>query len=141
MTEEFPQLQADVDALLNSFDTRYESKGYYLTDSGKQEIAKDMNTVHDGIAKITEKYLALKGTGVNRDKLLQAIENAKPLLSEKDLYTVESFTAFEAAYQEAEKALKDANSTQEDLDKAANALINAQTVSYTQDVYKRQMYM
>ena len=58
--------------------------------------------------------------------MLQAIENAKPLLSEKDLYTVESFTAFEAAYQEAEKALKDANSTQEDLDKAADALVNTQ---------------
>lgn len=65
MLKEFPQLQADVNALLSTLKTTYPSSGYYLTDDGKAAVAADMTAVHDGIDAITVKYMELKGIEIS----------------------------------------------------------------------------
>lgn len=48
---------AEVDALLETVKPNYDSGSYYLTDSGKQALAADMNTIKAQIAELTDKYL------------------------------------------------------------------------------------
>ncbi len=125
MQKEYPQLKEDVDQLLKNVQTRYEQSGYYLTENGKKVIAKDMNTVHDGIDAITDKYLALRekdNIAKARQDLADLLESSKSNLDKADEFTKESFNAFKEAYENAEKLLKDDKVTLSELRNAITAL-------------------
>lgn len=125
MQKEYPQLKEDVDQLLKNVQTRYEQSGYYLTENGKKVIAKDMNTVHDGIDAITDKYLALRekdNIAKARQDLADLLESSKSNLDKADEFTKESFDAFKEVYENAEKLLKDDKATLSELRNAITAL-------------------
>lgn len=122
MVEEYPELQNDVDVLLDNLKTTYQTSGYYLTDSGKKEIAKDMTNVHNGIEVITNKYLQLKGTAVDRSELESLLEKAKKIFDDEKLYTKESFDNFTKVYYQAVETIKNVSTLQEDLDTALDNL-------------------
>lgn len=63
MKKEVPSMAAAVDALLDNVKPTYESGSLYLTDNGKNALAKDMSSLKAEIAALTNTYVEYKTQG------------------------------------------------------------------------------
>lgn len=69
MKKEVPAMKADVDRLLSGIKPNYSSSGYYLTATGKAQIAADMDQVREEIKALTVKYMQLKSNPVEVESM------------------------------------------------------------------------
>ncbi|MFA9414438.1 glycoside hydrolase domain-containing protein, partial [Streptococcus sp. E29BA] len=79
--EETPALAERVDRLLKTVKAQYPNNRLYLTEEGKQALARDMQAIKDEIAAISREHVTLKQTG-SREVESIAIrgEVAQPLI-------------------------------------------------------------